>query len=90
MTSYDGHCVIWRHMTSYDVIWRHMTSYDGKLRYLPHQGVSTVHSHLVNPDRVKPDIPDFSKNSSAQAPLKYLIMHKKFDNPDDFPKIVRF
>jgi hypothetical protein len=28
-----------------------------------------IHLHLVNPDRVIPDIPDFFKNDSAQAPI---------------------
>jgi hypothetical protein len=28
------------------VTWRHMTSYDGKLRHLPHLGVSTVDFHV--------------------------------------------
>ena len=29
-------------------MFRHMTSYDGKLRHLPHQGVSTVNNNKYN------------------------------------------
>ena len=32
-------------------------------------GIIIIHLHLVNPDRVIPDIPDFFKNDSAQAPI---------------------